>query len=365
MLELADIVRRHGPLFLARYQHRMLPSHRRALADIAACRTAELGGHVYRCQPCQQYRYEYHSCQNRHCPKCQNDQATRWLIRQRRWLLPTHYFLATFTLPGALRSLARSHQKTVYRCLFQAAAQALQKLARDPRLVGGQIGMIAVLHTWTRDLRYHPHVHFLIPGGGITPKGRWRLTEKNFLLPAPALSPLFRAKFRDALKQAGLFSLAPASVWKQPWVVHCEPAGQGDSVLKYFAPYIYRVALSNSRLLSLENGQVRFQFRHRPSGQQQTATLPADAFLSRFLQHVLPDGFVKVRYYGFLHPRNRQLFETALLALGGRPRLPSLELLDPDNGPTAPLASPSPCCPRCGQPMMLVETLLPAKRGPP
>jgi Putative transposase/Transposase zinc-binding domain len=160
-----------------------------------------LGGHVYLCPPCQQPQYQYHSCQNRHCPKCQNEQATRWLTRQRRWLLPTHYFLATFILPAGLRSLARSHQKLFYRLLFQTAAAALQQLALDPRFVGGQIGMIAVLHTWTRTLGYHPHVHFLIPGGGLTSQRRWRCSEKDFFLPTPALSPIFRAKFRAALKK--------------------------------------------------------------------------------------------------------------------------------------------------------------------
>jgi Putative transposase/Transposase zinc-binding domain len=364
MLELADIVRRYGPEYLARYRQKLLPSHRRTLADIAACRTAQLGGHVYLCPACQQRQYQYHSCKNRHCPKCQNDQATRWLTRQRRWLLPTHYFLATFTLPAGLRSLARSHQKLCYRLLFQAAAAALQKLARDPRFVGGQIGMIGVLHTWTRALTYHPHVHFLLPGGGITSKGRWRYSAKDFFLCTPALSPIFRAKFRDALKETPLFTSVPASVWKQPWVVHCEPAGAGETVLKYFAPYLYRVALSNRRLLQLENHQVTFQVQDRKTHQNRRLTLPALQFLARFLQHVLPEGFVKVRYYGFLHPKNRPTFHTLLLVLGRDPSpLATAEQTPGDAAATA--SSPSPGCPHCGRPMILVETLLPEKRGPP
>ena len=253
----------------------------------------------------------------------------------------------------------------VYHCLFEAAAGALKKRARDPRFLGGPIGMSGVLQTWTRDLRYHPPVPFLLPGGAISPKGCWRFSAKNFLLPAPALSTIFRAKFRDALKKAGLFSLAPAGVWKQDWVVDCRPAGQGASVLKYFAPYLYRVALSNRRLLSLENGQVRFQFRDGQSGQQKTASLSAPVFLSRFLQHVLPGGFVKVRSSRFLPPRNRKLFGTAGLAWGGSPSPgpAALQQNGPDPGP--PLRSQTPGCPRCGQPMILVGTLLPAKRGPP
>jgi hypothetical protein len=233
-------VRRYGPSYLARYRQKLLPSHRRALVDIAACRTAQLGGHVYLCPPCQQRQYQYHSCQNRHCPKCQNEQATRWLTRQRRWLLPTPSFLATFTLPAALRS----HQKLFCRLWFQAAAAALQKRARAPRFVGGKIGLIAVLHTWTRALRYHPHAPFLIPGGGIPPKGRWRFWETDCFLHAPALSPLFRAQFRDA------FSSVPPPLWGQPRVVHGQPAGPGETVLKYFAPSLYRLALSTPATLS-------------------------------------------------------------------------------------------------------------------
>jgi len=364
MLELADIIRRHGPEYLAHYGDHLLPSHRRALADIEACRTAKLGGHVYLCKPCQHQQYEYPSCKNRHCPKCQNEPATRWLTRQRRWLLPTPYFLATFTLPAGLRPLARSHQKLCYRLLFQAAAAALHKLARDPRFVGGQIGLIGVLHTWTRTLTYHPHVHFLIPGGGITPKRRWRYSSKDFFLYAPALSPIFRAKFRDALKETPLFTSVPASVWKQPWVVHCEPAGQGETVLKYFAPYIYRVALSNRRLLQLQNDQLTFQYQDRKTHQNRRLTLPALQFLARFLQHVLPEGFVKVRYYGFLHPRNRKTVQTLLWALGGDPsQLAPAQQTSGEEETTA--SSPSPGCPRCGRPMILIETLLPEKRGPP
>ena len=365
MLELAEIIRRHGPEYLARYGDRLLPSHRRALADIEACRTAKLGGHVYLCEPCQHRQYEYHSCKNRHCPKCQNEQATRWLVRQQRWLLPTHYFLVTFTLPAELRPLARSHQKLIYKLLFQAAASSLQKLALDPRFVGGQIGMVGVLQTWTLDIRYHPHIHFLIPGGGITPRGRWRFTEEDFFLPAPALSPLFRAKFRDALKQTPLLGSVPSIVWRQKWVVDCKAAGTGETVLKYFAPYIFRVALSNHRLVQLEKGQVTFKCKDRKTKQTRLLTLPALQFISRFLQHVLPDGFVKVRYYGFLHPKNRQLFERVLWALSGDPSPKLAHPSESTQGEEVSNPTRTPACPQCGRAMILIETLLPQKRGPP
>ncbi len=192
MPELADILRLHGPAYLAKYHARLLPSHRRAIQDIAACRTAALGGHLYRCPQCHQDHYQYHSCQNRHCPQCQHEQVDRWLEQQRALLLPVVYFLATFTLPRGLRSLARSHQKVVYALFFRASQRALQTLAADPRYVGGTLGLMGVLQTWTRDLRYHPHVHYLIPGVGwpptTTPGARPDPTTSSRRNPSPSSS---------------------------------------------------------------------------------------------------------------------------------------------------------------------------------
>ena len=296
MLELADIVRRHGPQYLARYQQKLLPSHRRALADIAACRTAKLGGHVYLCPPCQQRQYQYHSCKNRHCPKCQNDQATRWLTRQRRWLLPTHYFLLTFTLPAALRPLARSHQKLGYRLLFQTAAAALQKLALDPRFVGGQMGMIAVLHTWTRTLGYHPHVHFLIPGGGLTPKGHWRFSEKDFFLPAPARAPNLPRQVPRGLEKKLPVLLRPSGRLEASLGRVLRTGRAGRNRLEVFCS----LPLPR-RALQPPPGQARSWPGDLPVPKPENSTEPpADLTRApvplRFLQHVLPEGFVKVRY---------------------------------------------------------------------
>ena len=209
MLEVADIFRLHGPAYREKFGDRMLPSHRRAMQDIETCRTESLGGQVYFCTQCQEQRYSYHSCKNRHCPKCQNEQANDWL-QTAELLLPTHHFLVTFTLPAELRPLARSHQKTIYNLLFRASSAALLQLAQDPRFVGGRLGMVGVLHTWTRQLLYHPHVHYIVTGGGLTADGRWRSSRKDFLVPVKALSPIFRAKFRDALKQTELFAQVPA-----------------------------------------------------------------------------------------------------------------------------------------------------------
>ncbi|HXG95187.1 MAG TPA: transposase zinc-binding domain-containing protein, partial [Blastocatellia bacterium] len=203
----------------SKFGERMLPSHLRAMRDIESCRTAALGGAVYYCEACDETRYSYHSCKNRHCPKCQSNQADQWLEKQKQLLLPVVYFLVTFTLPEELRQLARSNQKVVYNILFRASSEALQKLAAAPRFVGGQIGMVGVLHTWTRALVYHPHVHYIVTGEGLSESGRWVSSGEEFLVPVKALSILFRAKVRDQLKKAGLLDEVDERVWNKGWVV--------------------------------------------------------------------------------------------------------------------------------------------------
>jgi Putative transposase/Transposase zinc-binding domain len=338
----------------------MPPSHLRVIEAIENCRTPTLGGQVYHCTPCNQDRYSYHSCQNRHCPKCRNDDANTWLARQQQLLLPVPHFLVTFTLPDPLRQLARSHQKWMYNLLFRASAAALQKLARDPRFLGGQLGLIGVLQTWTRDLRYHPHIHFLIPAGGLSADGQW-LPAKHpkFRVPVKALAKIFRAKFRDALKKTPLYHQVPPPTWKQSWVVHCEPAGSGQAALKYLAPYVFRVALSNNRILNLQNGQVTFRYQDGQTKTQKLATLPAPEFIRRFLQHVLPRGFQKVRYYGFFRSQQRPLLQQIKASLAVLAT--AKESLSPQPPPTDDTPSePGPKvirCPQCGRPMQLAEQL--------
>ena len=205
MVELATIIHRYGPAYREKFDPRMLPSHRRAMHDIEQCRTEALGGQVYHCPNCEQAKYSYHSCKNRHCPKCRQDAAQQWLVQQRELLLPVPYFLLTFTLPSGLRDVVRSNQKRMYNLLFRISAAATQKLARDPRFVGGQIGLIGVLQTWARNLTYHPHVHYLVPTGGLAADGQtWLSARKDFLVPVKPLSIIFRAKFRDALQKTDL-----------------------------------------------------------------------------------------------------------------------------------------------------------------
>jgi hypothetical protein len=307
MPELADVFRLHGPAYLAKYREKLLPSHKRVMWDVMLCRTKALDGEVYRCPQCLQDRYVYHSCKNRHCPKCQNDKADQWLAQKQALLLPVTYFMATFTLPSEFRLLVRSHQKDLYNLLFRASSTSLKKLAQDPKYVGGTLGMLGVLQTWTRDMQYHPHIHYILPSGGLAPDGQtWRQAKHDYLMPEKALAIIFRAKFRDGLKKLGLYDQVPGEVWKKGWVVDIEPVGSGQEALKYLTPYIFRVAISNKNILTVTDRDVTFRYRGRESVTTQTKTLPAEKFMHRFLQHVLPRGFQKVRTYGLYHPKQRK-----------------------------------------------------------
>ena len=361
MTTLAEIVQQYGDAYLEKYGDRLLPSHRRTLHDIAQCRTGALGGHVYHCDGCGEIHYQYHSCQNRHCPQCQHDQGQQWLERQQAALLPVPYFMVTFTVPSTLHEVIRQHQKVVYNILFRASAAALQDLAWDPHYVGEQIGMVGVLHTWGRQLNYHPHVHYLVPAGGLSADGeQWLSTRHNFLVPVKALSILFRAKFRDALKEAGLFDQVPTQVWQQDWVTHCKSVGKGEGALKYLAPYIFRVAISNNRILKLVDGKVTFRYRESDTGKWRTCTLTAEEFLRRFLQHVLPKGFVKVRYYGLFNPGLRHWLAVIRLWLDTS----ELQEINTDDGTDVDLQRQV-LCPTCGQVMRWVQKLRPRSRCPP
>jgi hypothetical protein len=295
-------------------------------------------------------------CRNRHCPKCQHEQTEKWLTLQQELLLPVPYFMLTFTLPSELRDLAYRHQKLIYDLLFRASSQAVQKLARDPRFIGGQIGLVGVLQTWTRDLIYHPHVHYLAPAGGLASDGQTWLKARHNFLPAKALSPIFRAIFRRALQKTNLFALVSPKVWRKKWVVHCKSVGNGQAALKYLAPYIYRVAISNRRLIrcvdtgDIISSQVTFSYRSSDDGQLNRCSLSAEKFIQRFLQHILPHRFVKVRYYGFFAPTQR----AKLIAL--QKQLASLTPFDEACQETASPLTHKILCPKCGQPM-LVEGL--------
>jgi hypothetical protein len=368
--ELADIFRTYGPAYRAKFGNKILPQHLRVMRAIEHCRTPALGGHVYTCPDCGETQYVYHSCRNRHCPQCQHANAQRWLEEQYELQLPVPYFMLTFTLPSPLRAFARSHQKFVYDALFRTSAEAAQRLARDPRFVGGTLGLVGVLHTWARDLSYHPHVHYLVPAGGLAEDGHtWLPARKKFLLPVKALSKLFRAKFRAALCKTDDLANIPTSVWEQEWVVHCKPVGDGRTALKYLAPYIFRVALSNRRIVKVENDQVTFRYKTN-TGQTKFGTLPAEKFIHRFLHHVLPKGFVKVRYYGLFSPAHRQQLTALRAQLATQSASASTPPTDTDvNTPSESSSTATGArtvrCPACGHVMQHQATLPPLGRAPP
>ena len=322
-LELADIVRAAGPRYREVHAARMLPSHRRAMDDIVRCRTAALGGSLYRCDDCGARDYSYHSCRNRHCPTCQEERAQDWLRRTRARLLPCDHYLLTFTLPAQLRAAARSHQTLVYAALLREAAASVQALAKDRQWVGGTPGILAVLHTWTRTLEYHPHAHLLVTAGGLSPDGAaWiKPAHPRFLAPGYMLSEIFRATMREALAKAGVDSDIDPAVWTRPWTVHAQQIGSGEHATRYLSRYVYRVALGHHALESFTDDRVTFRYTHARSRETKRLTLPVDAFIGRFLQHVLPSGLTKIRSYGLLSPRSRPDLARArqLLHLHARP----------------------------------------------
>lgn len=274
--------------------------------------------------------------------------------------------MLTFTLPEGLRSIARSHQRLVYDLLFRASAEAIQQLGQAERWVGGQMGMMGVLHTWGRNLAYHPHVHYLVPGGGVSRDGAWRPSRANFLLPVKALSRIFRAKFRETLRQADaeVFAQVPVRVWQQDWVVHCQPVGTGENAVKYLAPYIFRVAISNRRIVKMDDGKVTFRYRQTETGRLKTCTLPAEAFIHRFLQHVLPRRFVKVRYYGFLAvgQRKRLVALRQQLSCSAEKTSTATEERD-EESPRSRQTEVR--CPSCGQVMRRGAVIHPTAHSPP
>ena len=311
MPTVADVLRQYGPAYLERYGATMPAEHKKVLQAIMACRTGQLGMVLYVCESCGKTHAMGRSCGNRHCPSCQQDKTKAWLETQTARLLPCPYFLVTFTIPAELRDVVRRHQRIAYAALFDASSAAIKELATNPKYVGSaHCGFFGVLHTWGRTLEYHPHVHFVVPGGGLSEDGtQWLPSRADFFLPVNALSVLFRAKFRDAMDRAGLFTQIDPAVWRRDWVVHSEAVGDGRASLKYLAPYVFRVAISDRRIVSYEDGQVTFSYRRSGSNRWRKMTVDAHEFIRRFLQHVLPRGLQKVRHYGFLSPNSHKSIE--------------------------------------------------------
>jgi len=357
MLAVAEIIRLHGAAYRAHVGDRLLPSHGRVLHDLAACRTAYFGGQLTQCDHCDRQVFRYHSCGNRHCPTCHGPRTERWLEMQRAQLLPCPYYLVTFTLPRDLRALAFAHQRVVYGVLMRSAAAALHCLAADPRYVGARLGCLAVLHTWTRAMLYHPHVHLLVTGGGLSPDGTQWIAPKNpaFLVPVQALSVIFRAKMCTGLRRAGVLDQVPPGIWTTPWVVHAQPAGRGQRVLDYLGRYVFRIAIANSRLEEMTDDDVTFRYQDNRTHETRRVTITGVEFLERFLQHVLPRGGAKVRYYGLwsaAHRADRTRARALLTALTVIAVPPA-----PQPARAASLRDP-PRCPHCRVGTLIVLAVL-------
>lgn len=298
-----EIFRLHAPEYLTRFGDAMPAMHRKVIAAIIGCREEGSGTIIYRCESCGKDHFVNRSCGNRHCPQCQHHKTRDWLARQMERMLPGHHFMATFTVPQEIRDFIRSNQRLCYAALFAASSEAMKKLCLDPRHIGGDLpGFFGVLHTWGRQLQYHPHIHYVISGGAFDSNGHWKSSGESFYLPVEALSVIFRAKFRDRLAKAGLLDQIPKDVWLKSWNVNIQAVGESEASIKYLAPYVFRVAISDSRIVKVEDGRVFFRYKHKKSNRLRTMDLDVMEFMHRFLQHVLPCGFMKVRYYGFLNP---------------------------------------------------------------
>jgi hypothetical protein len=376
-LEVADIFRRHGADWRAAQAGHVDRQQRRVMGAVEACRTAALGGHAEACGDCGLIRLAYNSCRNRHCPKCQGPARAQWLQDRQAELLPVEYFHLVFTLPAPVAALALQNKAQVYGILFAAAAETLATLAADPRHLGAEIGLVAVLHTWGQTLQHHPHLHCVVPGGGLSPDGsRWIACRRGFFLPVRVLSRLYRRRFLEQLQAAfdagrlGFFgelaALADpiafaqhlAALGQTEWVVYAKPPfGGPQQVLAYLARYTHRVAIANSRLVDLVEARVRFRWtdyrhHHRPK----LMALDALEFIRRFLLHVLPAGFHRIRHFGFLANRHRAAKLATCRRLLAAPK--------PNTADDRTRRSLS-CCPACGGPMIRIAILAPRSDPPP
>jgi Putative transposase/Transposase zinc-binding domain len=326
-LEVADVFRRYSAAYRQQHAGSLSRGQRRVMSAIELCRTAALGGHLEQCDSCGHLRPAYNSCRNRHCPKCQSLARAQWLEDRQAELLPVEYFHIVFTVPEEIAALAYQNKEIVYGILFRATAETLRTIVADPKHLGAVIGFLAVLHTWGQNLLHHPHLHCVVPGGGISPDGkRWIACRPGFFLPVRVLSRLFRRLFLEHLQAAfdtgklqffsslerlrdpKAFATYLAPLRQTEWVVYAKPPfGGPEQVLNYLGRYTHRVAISNNRLLDIDHGMVTFRWKdYRDHDRQKTMTLEAGELIRRFLLHVLPDGFQRIRHYGFLGPRYRQ-----------------------------------------------------------
>jgi hypothetical protein len=301
-----DIFQSYGQKYLDIYGDSVPYNHKKVIDAITNCRTDKYGFSVYECKECGEVHTVFRSCGNRHCPACQNHKTKQWLDKQMQYQIPGHHFMLTFTLPEQIRDFVRSNQDAAYSAMFKTSSQSIKKLAKDEKYIGGDLtGFFGVLHTWGRMIQYHPHIHYVVSGGALSKKNkRWHSSRIDFFLPVKALSKIFKAKFRDEMKKLNLYDEIPEVVWKMNWIVNCQAVGNAHNCVKYLAAYVFKVAISNNRIVKVENDRVFFKYRKQNSRRWRITSLDVMEFIRRYLQHVLPPGFMKVRYYGFMNPNS-------------------------------------------------------------
>lgn len=353
---LQDLFRAHGAAYLDRFGQTMPGHQKKVLRALMACRTPASGSTCYHCEACDQPHVLARCCGNRHCPACQQHKGFTWLERQLANQLPTPYFMLTFTVPQSLRAFLRSNQRIGYAALFEASSGSIKTLARNPKFSRADTpGFLGVLHTWGRELQFHPHIHYLVPGGALSSAdGSWQAASSGFYLPVRALSRVYRAKFRDTIARAGLLDQVPREAWAVEWNVNAQAVGEAGHSLKYLARYVFKVAIAESRIKSVDHTHVSFTYRKVHSHRVRTMRLPIFAFLHRFLQHVLPTGFMKVRHFGFLSPSFKMGFEEI------KARIELARGFDVPPPMPIELPKPQPLrCPHCGAKLRYRCTILP------
>lgn len=380
-IELRDVVRRFGAAYVASCGEAILPSQKKALADIAACRTAEMGGRRYHCEECGKDFWIYHACRNRACPACLGRRAQEWVADRQTELLGCGYYHVVATVPAELRPAFLADQKRMYALWMKTVAGCVMDLAGDPRYVGGLPAVLAVLHTWSRDLQFHPHAHLLVSAGGLSPDGEYWIEPRfaKWLVPVRALSALIRGRFRAELKSVApqVEASLPAGVWHKGWNVFCKPCdAHAETVVEYLGRYVFRVALSNARIEAMDDTHVTFRFQSRQKGQGcSRLRLRGEEFLRRFVMHILPRGFQKVRYYGLWHHSKANERKRIVLLEASQktePTRPSTPPETPDNSIQAQDHSPDPSddfstvtCPKCSSASVRQTAELPRRNRSP
>jgi len=359
-MTIRDIFVQFGPEYIQRFGDAIPRNHLKVMDAIVSCRTSTRGITVYQCTECGEIHHVFRSCGNRHCPNCRHQKTLEWMSRQAERQVPGHHFMITFTVPEQIRFFIRSNQRAAYDALFKASSGAMKKLVPDEKYMGGDMpGFLGVLHTWGRQIQYHPHIHYLAPGGAFsTSDGKWHPSPENFYLPVRALSRIYRAKFRDLMTSAGLVDRISPDVWKLDWNVNIQAVGTAEQTIKYLAPYVFKVAISDHRIVKVEGRIVTIRYRKTGTNRDRTMNMDAMEFIRRFLQHVLPTGFMKVRYYGFMSPNASVSLDRirGLIELGNgfdSENLEQINMLEPE-----PLY-----CSSCGGTLRYVRSLFPVQMG--